>query len=94
MADEKHQPVRWGQVAMVASIVGGLLLPSGAIIWQGGAISAKLDYAIAQFQRVEATIYSKDMARADIASSQTFYNSLDIRLRVLEEEVKRARDNK
>lgn len=92
MADEENnRPVRWGQIMMIVTIVGVLVLPSGAVVWQGGAISAKLDYAIAQFVRVESSMYTKDMARADIASLNSFYNGLDIRQRVTEEELKEIR---
>lgn len=94
MAEEGRSPVRWAHVMMIVSVIGILVLPTGVVVWQGGAISAKLDYAITQFARVEANVYTKDMARADIASQQGFYNSLDIRLRVVEEEHKRQREQR
>lgn len=84
MSEDRASPVRWAHVMMGITLAA----PAVAIIWQNAANSTKLDHLTVQFNEVKATIYTKEMARADQKSQELFNSMMDIRMRVAEEQLK------
>ena len=83
----RMQGINWTAVAFVTQLV----IMMGAQVWVASAAFTKLDALILKVGEMEKIAYTKESARADLASQQAFMNGLDIRLRVIEERFKELR---